>query len=597
MYEAAWPTNLGVDVKMRAHGFAAPNWDNLNDFVIVEIQLKNTGFLDMNMDGKPDTATYPNALKHDIKALAFQVQEQSYMSISSYACGGRCVNDVVPTIYARQAGWVNDADSSGSPWAFSMMLPSATTLNAVPGSGNVDIGFNGGTTKNYMDLHHGWVMIDVKSGGLPSSPLHSTASLPSKQTIFGTHPIGTGAQRGWYVSGGSSWFVGTASDPRKMFYITTGVWYANGGQLSHNSDFNALTLSPNPNFFASGTTGLPLTFVPKGAPARPNGDFKSQDHFDQVSYEDGTASAGTNYTPGWGKWTTGCSNTENFDADMYTGVGPFDLKKDSTITIVFATVAGYRLEGIQRAVRAARWAYENDYQIPKTPPLPNMKASNTLNKSVALEWDAAAETDAGFAGYKIWKSSQFKKLRWLDEGMRVVDYYQDQMTVGPRPANLYKPVNPKFDAFREDEFQFIPGNVSARHVGNMGPPCGNPQGERPVSYKGDDNGICIQVRRQGRDPRLPVLVLYFGVQDRNVHRTGRRSDDADRDALDEPQRRNGPLVPNVPLRVHECELSGEQLHPAEKSRCRAGRHLRARPEGRPEQGRCQAEPVQEGGVV
>ena len=66
MYEAAWPTNLGVDVKMRAHGFAAPNWDNLNDFVIVEIQLKNTGFLDMNMDGKPDTATYPNALKHDI---------------------------------------------------------------------------------------------------------------------------------------------------------------------------------------------------------------------------------------------------------------------------------------------------------------------------------------------------------------------------------------------------------------------------------------------------------------------------------------------------------------------------------------------------
>ncbi len=447
VYEAGWPTNLGVDVKFRAHGFAAPNWDNLNDYVIVEISLKNTGYLDMNMDGVADK------VNHDIKALAFQIEEQAYMSISSYACGGRCVNDIVPTIYARQAAWIDDPDSSGSPWAFSTVFPSATTLNAVTGSGNVDIGFNGGTTKNYMDIKHGWVMIDVKSGGLPVSPLHSTASLPSKQTIYGTHPIGTGAQRGWYVSGGSSAFVGTTADPRKMFYITTGVWYANGGQLSHNTDFNALNLAPNPQFFASGTSGLPLTFVPLASPGRPNGDYKSTGHMDQLSYEDGSADANTKYPTGWGKWSAGvngmlgCSHTENFDDDMFSGVGPFDLKKDSTITLVFATVAGYRLEGIQRSVRAARWCYQNDFQIPVTPPLPNMKVSNTLNKSVALEWDKVAENDAGFAGYKIWKSSQFKKLSWLSEGMRVVDLYQDQMSVGTRPTNLYKPVNPKFDAF------------------------------------------------------------------------------------------------------------------------------------------------------
>jgi hypothetical protein len=441
VYEAAWPTNLGVDVKFRAHGFAAPNWDNLNDYVIVEIQLKNTGYLDMNMDGIAEK------LNHDIKALAFQIQEQAYMSVSSYGCGGRCINDIVPTIYARQAAWVNDADSAGNPWAFSMVFPSATTLNAVSGSGNVDIGFNGGTTKNYTDLKHGWVMLDVKSGGLPASPLHSTSSLPSKQTVYGTHPIGTAAQRGWYVSGGSSAFVGQAGDPRKMFYITTGVWYANGGQLSHNTDFNALNLGFNPNYFASGTAGLPLTFVPKASPTRPNGDFKSQDQFDQAKYEDGSADKTTNYPTGWGKWTVGCSHTENFDDDMFTGVGPFDLKKDSSITLVFATMAGYRLEGIQRSVRAARFCYENDFQIPKPPPLPNMKVTNTLTKSVALEWDKVAENDAQFAGYKIWKSTQYKKLAWLNEGMRVVDLYEQQMTVGTRPANLYKPVNPKFDAF------------------------------------------------------------------------------------------------------------------------------------------------------
>jgi len=446
VYEAGWPTNLGVDVKIRAHGFAAPNWDNLNDYVIVEIQMKNTGFLDMNMDGVADNGL----TAHDIKALAFQIEEQAYMSISSYACGGRCVNDIVPTIYARQAAWVNDPDSSGSPWAFSTVFPSATTLN--PTAGNFDMGFNGGTTKNYMDLKHGWVMLDVKEGGLPANAAQSTTALPSKQTIFGTHPVGTGAQRGWYVSGGSSYWTSTASgggnsDPRKLFYIATGVWYANGGQLSHNTDFTQLNLSPNPNFFSSGNQGDPLSFVPQSSPGQPNGDYKSTNHFDQASFEDGHADASTMYPTGWGKWTLGCSHTENFDDNMFSSVGPFSLAHGETITIVFATVAGYRLEGIQRSVRAARFCYQNNFQIPTPPPLPNMKVSNTLNKSVALEWDNKAETDGQFAGYKIWKSSQFKKLRWLDEGMRVVDLYQDQMSVGPRPANFYKPVNPKFDAF------------------------------------------------------------------------------------------------------------------------------------------------------
>ncbi len=441
VYEAGWPTQLGVDVKFRAHGIAAPNWNNLNDYVIVEVQLKNTGYLDMNMDGVAEQ------LNHDIKALAFQIEEQSYTSISSYAGGGRNVNDIVPTIAARQAAWVNDPDPTGAPWAFSMVFPSATTVNPAPGSGNTDLGFNGGTTKNYMDQHHGWVMIDVKAGGLPTNRAQSTASLPSQKTIFGSHPIGVGAERGWYVSGGSSAWVGSSGDPRKMFYATTGVWYQNGGQLSHNTDFGQLNLAPNSNFFSGGATGDPTTFVPKGPGyTRPNGDFKSSDKFDQVSFEDGKADATTNYPTGWGKWSKGCSHTENFDQDMFAGVGPFSLKKDSTITIVYALVAGYRLEGIQRSVRAARYAYESNFVIPKPPPLPDMKVSNTLNKSVFLEWNKAAETDAEFAGYKIWKSSQFKKVNWLDEGMRVVDQYEQQMTVGPRPANVYKPVNPKFDA-------------------------------------------------------------------------------------------------------------------------------------------------------
>ena len=441
VYEAAWPTQLGVDVKMRAHGFAAPNWNNLNDYVIVEIELKNTGYLDINMDGVPEQ------INHDVEALAFMIEEQAYMSISSYGGGGRNVNDIVPAIIARQAGFVNDLDSTGSPWAFSTVFPSATTYNPAPGSGNTDLGFNGGMTKNYMDIHHGWVMLDVKAGGLPSDRSLGTSTLPSKLTLFGTHPVGQGAQRGWYMSGGSSYWAGPSSDPMKVFYVSTGVWYQNGGQLSHNTDFTQLNLAPNTNFFASGTAGNPLTFVPKASPTKPNGDFKSTNTFDQVSFEDGKADATTNYPTGWGKWSEGCSHTENFDDDMFSGVGPFSLNSGETITIVYATVAGYRLEGIQRSVRAVRWAYEQNFGIPHPPPVPDMLVTKLPIGYVTIEWDNRAEADGEFAGYKIWRASKADTLNFLDEGMRVVDRYQEQMTPGPRPTSVYKPVNPKFDAF------------------------------------------------------------------------------------------------------------------------------------------------------
>ena len=114
------------------------------------------------------------------------------------------------------------------------------------------------------------------------------------------------------------------------------------------------------------------------------------------------------------------------------------------MTVVFATVAGYRLEGIQKAVRAARWAYAQDYVLPVLPSLPEMKVSNTLNKSTNIEWDAKAETDAAFAGYKVYRSAQYKKLNWLDEGMRVVDLYQEQMSVGTRPTSFVQAGEPAF---------------------------------------------------------------------------------------------------------------------------------------------------------
>jgi hypothetical protein len=454
VYEAAWPTNLGVDVKLRAHGFQGPNWNNLNDFVIIEIELKNTGVLDMNMDGVAEQ------LSHNIQALTFQMNGEAYMSVSSYAGGGRNVNDIVPTVIARQFCWIDDVDENGQPWAFAFYRTAPTTgsFAAPPAAGKWDFGFNGGATKNYTDIYTGWVMLDAKIGGLPTDASKSTSPLPSKFTTFGTHPIGVGAQRGWFVSGQTTRFGHTTGNPMQMFYASLAAWFVDGGKAHSTTSFDLYNLAPNANWFSAGTTGNVLTFVPRPSPlGRPNGSMQATGLFDQVSTEDGRASATVNYPTGYGKFSQGASHTENFDGDSYSGIGPFSLKKDSTMTVVFATVAGYRLEGIQKAVRAARWAYAQDYALPVLPSLPDVKVSNTLKKSTYVEWDNKAETDAEFAGYKIYRSAQYKKLNWLDEGMRVVDLYQEQMSVGTRPASVYKPVNPRFDAFATTQSTTLKG--------------------------------------------------------------------------------------------------------------------------------------------
>ena len=164
---------------------------------------------------------------------------------------------------------------------------------------------------------------------------------------------------------------------------------------ARQTDATKFNLNPNPNFFSGGTAGDITTFVPKASPSRPDGDFKSVGIFDAPSYEDGHADASTMYPTGWGKWTKGCSNTENFNGDMLHGVGPFSLAPGESMTIVMATVAGYRLEGIQKAVRAARWAYSQNYNIPVLPPVARHKGHQHPDK-IGYAWSGTSErkTDA-----------------------------------------------------------------------------------------------------------------------------------------------------------------------------------------------------------
>jgi hypothetical protein len=446
VYDAAWPTNVGLDVRLRAHQFSGPNWNNLNDFVIVEISFKNNGNVDMDMNGTPEITN------HKIQGVTVWFDGEFSPSIDNNPCGRRC-NTLWCTTPARDNGYIGDDDPNASPWAFTACFEGTTAKPPVL----KDMGLNPYAWRYYTDIFSGFTYIGAKKGGIPADISKGTGKNVDKPLVWGTPAIGTGAQRGWYMSAGTGQGLGLFSltDPKTMFNASIGTYYKNGGKdnIKANMDLN-----PNTKFFSSGKLENIMTWVPKTltptAAERPNGDRKllseeatqAAAFYQGTDYLDGKADANTPYPTGFGTWSKGYINSYNYDGDLFMGIGPFSLDVGEEMTVSFLLVAGYRLEGIQKSVRAGRYAYENDYVIPEPPPVPDMKVANTAKNSVLVEWDKRAENDAQFAGYKIWRSSQFIKYSWLTDGMRLIDKYQEQMTPGEDKAAYRKPINPYFNA-------------------------------------------------------------------------------------------------------------------------------------------------------
>lgn len=419
IYDAGWPTNIGVDVKIKVHQFSL-NWNNFNDFIIVEFTLKNTGILDMNADGVAERTG------NIIRALTLMVNGEFMCSYNLGRSAGRS-NRFGAT---RAIGYIGDNDPNGSPWDMMVGFPGES------GAGLKDMGLNDFPLRFYTDVWSGWSWLAVKQGDSSSDSLHLLAD---KQTLYGTHPIGSGSRRGWFTSGGQGRGLNVRefshNDPRSIHTAAMGVWYRDGGKT--RDDSNPLRLDPNPEFFAGGTTGNPTTFIPKSNPSRPHGDRKL------FSDESPAAFEVNSYEPGW---TKGFSAPNNFDGDMFSGVGPFSLQVGESITVVWAEAGGFRLQGIQNAIAAARWAFENGYDVPEPPPVPDMLVENTLTKSVKIRWDDRANTHPRFAGYKIYKASLAKQINWLETGMRGLDLYWMNTTPGATPQSLLSSVNPNFTA-------------------------------------------------------------------------------------------------------------------------------------------------------
>jgi hypothetical protein len=470
IYEAGWPTTAGIDFKLRAHQYT-PNEQNLNDFVVLEITLTNTGTVDSNADGTPE------ATDHVVEAVAASMQGETAPSIKIGFGGDRTRGpDGASTFGAgRTFGYIGAPDENGHPadiFAYiANVPPGVTSGGAVPGAGKRDFGINNYANKDgYTDVWGGWRWMGVKQGAIADAITGNsvneaafsavTAGSPDKLTLFGTHPVGDGPERGWYTSHTFQPQLVTYrwNNSVKEFLAATAVWYADYGRTTDGGAKPA-DLNPNSRFFLAGSSGDVTTFVPNPLGNRPNGDYKYGPE------ENPTPGSGVQqpvWEAGWNPALAG--NTNPTDADFYKaigynrewtfgesnkyGVGPFSLGVGESMTIVFVASAGFRYEGIRDATRAAEWAWEKGWQIDNdlpVPPAPEMKVSGTAAGNALVNWTDVSDIDPDVDGYKVWRATQYRRYKWLEEGMRIADRFHHQHEVGASKDAFKDAVNPYFD--------------------------------------------------------------------------------------------------------------------------------------------------------
>ena len=348
-------------------------------------------------------------------------------------------------------GYWATPDDNGNPvdlfaW-YANTPPTLTGGRSVPAAGMRYFGINNGRfTEGYTDVWNSWNWMGVKQGHYSDG---LTSASPDKQTVFGTHPVGEGAQNGWYTStlweaSLSNWDAGD-----EIFRTATATWYEDYGKTT---TADTKDLSPNSAFFSGGTADDVTTFVVGDASARPNGDYKyatvdvASDRMEQPVWEPALNPGAANGSDFYGG--VGWNLEYVFSQDLVSGIGPFSLDVGETITVVFAVAAGYRATGILDAYDAAEWAWERGWDISAdmpTPATPDMVVESTTDGTALISWTDVGGIGPGADGYKIWRSAQFNVQDYLDKGFRALDGYHHQHSVDANPDDFLEPINPNFD--------------------------------------------------------------------------------------------------------------------------------------------------------
>lgn len=106
------------------------------------------------------------------------------------------------------------------------------------------------------------------------------------------------------------------------------------------------------------------------------------------------------------------------------------------MNIVLVEYGGFRLQGVRKARKAAQWAYENSWQVPAPPPMPDVSVQPNTDLKVTVKWDDRAESASDFAGYKVYRSTLFPRVNSLEVGTRLLDTYHLQTQEEPTDAAL-----------------------------------------------------------------------------------------------------------------------------------------------------------------
>lgn len=110
-------------------------------------------------------------------------------------------------------------------------------------------------------------------------------------------------------------------------------------------------------------------------------------------------------------------NPSPMDMRYLQAYGPYDVAAGDSIKLVFAVLAGAGLENTQNAAKAAKQAYDWDYNLPMPPAAPQIAANGVETQSdgtVKITWTysdaqiAAVDPDIGsadFSGFRVYRAA------------------------------------------------------------------------------------------------------------------------------------------------------------------------------------------------
>ena len=398
---SAWPTTVGVDVKMTVHSWTLP-WGHLDDFHLVEIELYNTGKTDLNADGVVELEN------NRINALTFNYWPGCFHFIIANS-GGRSyyVNN------NRYRGSVLDLtpDETGAPWDIYCQA-----IGSPGGTESYPALTDGG---EYYDAYNGYNWLGAKKWN-PDTQQWEEKFLCFKDANGNevVPTVGEGVQRGWFHTNQPGWGgVGPGGqEEMKAHTSAMGCFYVDGGK---SNDGAAFDLNPNPAIFASGTTGDPTTFVVKD-PSQwtyPDGAWETAEPKMAIDPETGAQLGISPMDPAAGQRgrplepgiiTKGLVTQYQFDGDPLCCYGPIALEVGERVRVYFYRGSGFRINGLRKTVKTARAVFnsiqsDGSYIVPQAPPVPEIKVSGSTNVRPLIKWqDPSSLGDAD--GIKIYKS-------------------------------------------------------------------------------------------------------------------------------------------------------------------------------------------------